>query len=181
MRRTFFWLGLALLATPATGTAQTVGADWEGRLLRVAYDCPAPGADRAECVTTGRLETADDASLRLVGLDCGMERVIPRAAITRLWVADGTRTHFWTGATVGMVAGMFLGAAIGSTTEFCIMSCSPATGLGAFVGLPAGFLLGGLTGAMLRSTRWRPVSGSDVRVGFEPRPGAVGLGVTVGF
>ena len=104
--------------------------------------------------------------------------VIPTTSITRLSSGVGTRGHFWAGAGIGLLGGALIGGLIGSTTEFCLDSCtsdearSGAIKAGVILGAPAGFLLGGLIGALIRSDR---------RISVAPRLGTRGFAVHVGF
>lgn len=113
--------------------------------------------------------------------------VIPTTFITRLSSEGGTRGHFWKGAGIGLLGGALIGGVIGSTTEFCLDSCtreearSGAIKAGIIVGAPAGFLLGGLIGALIRSDRPSSASSTDHRISVRPRLGALGLTVGARF
>src|SRR2546426_5284746 len=74
--------------------------------------------------------------------------VIPTTSVTRLSSGEGTRGHFWAGAGIGLLGGALIGGAIGSTTEFCIDSCSAAQARsGAII---VGVILGGAAGVFVR-------------------------------
>src|SRR6185295_5914126 len=119
-------------------------------------------------------------SLRLREQAGDGDLVIPMASVDRLEVREGTKGHFWTGAGIGLVGGALLGAAIGSTTEFCIDECTAedakagAIEVGVAVGAPVGFLIGGVIGAHKRTDQWRLISIADQRVGVTPRLDALG-------
>lgn len=71
---------------------------------------------------------------------------------------------------------------MGSQLEICgLTSCNPATGYGAMVGMPAGFLIGGTIGAAVKSDRWREIGLASPRVSLVPRPDGIGASVSVGF
>jgi hypothetical protein len=53
--------------------------------------------------------------------------------------------------------------------------------LGVVLGAPAGFLLGGILGAVIRSDRWRAVPIKDHRISVAPRLDAVGFTVALTF
>ncbi len=106
--------------------------------------------------------------------------VVPTTSLTRLSSGEGTRGHFWAGAGIGLLGGALIGGAIGSTTEFCIDSCSAAQArsdaiaVGVILGASAGFLLGGVIGTLIRSDR-----SSSISVG--PRLDSPGFTVDVRF
>src|SRR5881396_341206 len=108
--------------------------------------------------------------------------VIHTTSVTRLSSGEGTRGHFWAGAGIGL-----LGGALGSTTEFCIDSCSAAQArsgaiiVGVILGGSAGFLLGGVIGTLIRSDRSSSASFNDHRVSVGPRLDAPGFTVDVRF
>ena len=186
------WIFLPLLFAQNVATAQTPGTLVEGQRVRVAHRCRVTRDQLIECserrsprVTTGQLRTLDGDSLRISTQSTDAELVVPSAYVDRLWVVDGRRSRFWTGAGIGLLAGAVIGGVIGSTQEWCLVSfgdCDdPATGLGVIIGAPAGFLLGGVVGAVIRSDRWRAVSVNDHRISVEPRPDALGLRLSVAF
>ena len=113
--------------------------------------------------------------------------VIPTTSITRMSSAAGTRGHFWAGAGIGLLGGALIGGLIGSTTEFCLDSCTPeearsgAIKAGVILGAPAGLLLGGVIGALIRSDRPSPASFKAHRISVGPRLGAPGFTVDVRF
>ena len=113
--------------------------------------------------------------------------VIPTTSVTRLSSGEGTRGHFWAGAGIGLLGGALIGGAIGSTTEFCIDSCSAAQArsgaiiVGVILGGSAGFLLGGVIGTLIRSDRSRSASFNDHRISVGPRLDAPGFTVDVRF
>jgi len=181
MGRAFCWLSLTLLAAAAPAFAQAPDVGMVGRSVRVSYWCSSPNTSGRKCVATGPLASATDVTLRLGSESDGTELIIPRASIRQVWVKDGTQSHFWAGAGLGLITGAVLGAAIGSTTEFCVMSCAPATGVGVVLGAPVGFLIGGIAGALIRSDRWRPVKSTDAGLQVYRAPGGIGVGLSIGF
>lgn len=113
--------------------------------------------------------------------------VIPTTVLTRPPSEGGTRGHFWVGAGIGLLGGALIGGVIGSTTEFCLDSCtreearSGAIKAGIILGAPAGFLIGGIIGALIRSDRPSSASANDHRISVGPHLGALGLTVDVRF
>src|SRR5438093_11089955 len=87
--------------------------------------------------------------------------VIPTTSVTRLSSGEGTRGHFWACAGIGLLGGALIGGASGSTTEFCIDSCSAAQArsgaiiVGVILGGAAGFLRGGGIGTRIRAATSR--------------------------
>jgi hypothetical protein len=186
------WILLPLLFAQNVATAQTPGTLVEGQRVRVTHRCRVTRDQLTECserrsprVTTGQLRALDGDTLRISTQSSDSELVVPSAYVDRLWVVDGKRSRFWAGAGIGLLAGAVIGGAIGSTQEWCLISfgdCDdPATGLGVIIGAPAGFLIGGVVGAVIRSDRWRAVSVNDHRISVEPRPDALGLRLSVAF
>jgi len=113
--------------------------------------------------------------------------VIPTTSVTRLSSGEGTRGHFWAGAGIGLLGGALIGGVIGSTTEFCLDSCTTAEArsgaikAGVILGASAGFLLGGVIGALIRSDRSSSPSVNDHPISVGPRLGAPGFTVDVRF
>lgn len=188
MSRHLWWIFLPVLLAPNVATAQTPGALVEGQRVRVAYRCSRAHDQPVECgknrpprVTTGQFMALDGDTLRLRSQKTGAELAIPAAHVDRLWVVDGRKSHFWAGVGIGFLGGAVVGAVIGSTQEFCILSCGSAAGIGVVVGAPAGALLGGIVGALIRSDRWRRVRVNDLHLSVEPQREGVGLSVSVAF
>jgi hypothetical protein len=152
-----------------------------GERVRITHRCATVGGRERLCTDIGRVRILESDTLRITVGPASREVAIPRAAVDGLWVPDGTRGNFWVGAGLGLVAGALLGAAIGSTQEFCIFSCSPATGIGLVLGAPVGFVLGGVTGLMIRSEKWRQVSHSTAREATTWDARTLQVGVSVAF
>ena len=184
---------LPLLIAPATSVAQTAAPLGRGQHVRVVSRCKVATNLAPDCAGdsrwtyTGELEAMAPDSLRLREQAGDGDLVIPMASVDRLEVREGTKGHFWTGAGIGLVGGALLGAAIGSTTEFCIDECTAedakagAIEVGVAVGAPVGFLIGGVIGAHKRTDQWRLISIADQRVGVTPRLDALGVTVDVRF
>jgi hypothetical protein len=111
----------------------------------------------------------------------GADLTIPSFSIAQVWVVDGTKGNFWSGFGIGLLAGGLIGAGIGATQEFCIFSCSQATGIGVVIGAPAGALLGGVVGALIRSDRWKEIPLDRVRMGVVPQHDGLGIGASITF
>lgn len=179
---------LPALFSASVAAAQTPGVLVDGQRVRVAYQCKLARPHVVDCrqnrsprVDTGQLRTLEGDTLRMHAQSSGGELAIPTASITHLWVMDGRKGNFWAGAGIGLLGGALIGGVIGATREFCVLDCSPATGLGVIFGAPAGLVLGGIVGAMIRSDRWRAVPVNQYRVSVEPRQDAMGLRVSMAF
>lgn len=194
MLRSSCWLLLLVPLGPNVSVAQTHAAPVEGQRARVAYRCEiardqpvACGEHRSPTLDTGWFRAVDRDTLRMRLQSSDAEAAIPTAYITQLWVADGTRTHFWAGAGIGLLSGALIGGIIGSTQHpdgsMGSLACSddPATACGVILGAPAGFILGGVVGALIRTDRWRPVPLSHLRMSVGPRLDARALEVSVAF
>jgi len=194
MSRFPLWMWLLVTFGTNVAQAQTPGAPVEGQRVRVAHGCDIARDQPIECrerrslrVETGQFRAFDGDTLRMRAQSTDAEVAIPTAYVTQVWVADGSRTHFWAGAGIGSLAGALIGGVIGSTQHpaeggWGSLTCpSPATACGVALGAPAGFLLGGVVGALIKSDRWRPVPVSHLRMSLEPQLDALGLKVSVAF
>jgi hypothetical protein len=156
--------------------------------VRVDYRCKLVRNQVTECRenrsprrTNGYVQSVDADTLRVRAESSDAELAIPSSSIARLWVVEGRKGHFWTGAGIGLLAGGVTGAAIGSTQELCFFTCSPATGLGVLIGAPAGALLGGVVGLLIRSDRWEEVPHDRFWVGVVPHRDGLGIGASISF
>lgn len=188
MFRLFASIVLALLLAPTTSVAQLTRELVQGQRIRVQSRCDILKAHVLRCPDAGYLWTYDGQlgafegdSLRIRPKSGQPEYAIPARSITSISVLDGTRGHLWEGAGLGLIGGAILGLGIGSMMEFCVFSCGPATELGAMVGAPAGFLLGGIIGTLIRSDRWRLVSVDAQRIRVAPRLDTPGFTVSLTF
>src|SRR6266516_4496046 len=190
MSRFPLWMWLLVTFGTNVAQAQTPGTPVEGQRVRVAHGCEIARDQPIECrerrslrVETGQFRALDGDTLRMRAQSTDAEVAIPTAYVTQVWVADGSRTHFWAGAGIGSLAGALIGGVIGSTQQPAEgLTCpSPATACGVALGAPAGFLLGGVVGALIKSDRWRPVLVSHLRMSLEPQLDALGLQVSVAF
>ena len=176
---------LAFAFFPLLAAGQARGQDAPvpaaGARIRVEYRCRLAAELVSSCASerrprqdVGALLVPEGDSLRL---DRGKESAplaIPQAAVARVWVADGTRRHFWKGGLIGLVAGGALGALAGSAAGGCYSDCSSggsATGEGLLVGAAAGFLAGGGIGLLIRGDRWREVDVAGWRAELAPALG----------
>ncbi len=136
-------------------------------------------------VTFGTNVALDGDTLRMRAQSTDAEVAIPTAYVTQVWVADGSRTHFWAGAGIGSLAGALIGGVIGWGQHSAdggwgwSLTCNTACGVA--LGAADGFLLGGVVGALIKSDRWRPVPVSHLRLSLEPQLDALGLKVSVAF
>ena len=194
MSRLFKSILLPLLLAPSVSVAQTPDSMVKGQRVRVVSRCEVASDQAPVCreggplrIYTGQLETLDGGNLHIRAQSNNAELVIPTASVTRLSIREGTRGHFWAGAGIGLLGGALIGGLIGSTTEFCIDSCTReqaqqgAIVAGVILGAPAGFLVGGAIGALSRSDRWRLVSSNNQRISVAPRLSALGFTVDVRF
>ena len=183
---------LPLVCVPSVSTGQAPDPLVNGQRIRVVSRCdlardqvPTCGASSLRWTYTGQLEGHDHDNLRFREQSTKAELVIPTASITSLSVADGTRGHFLEGAEIGVVGGALIGFALASASSNSGDFIPPDASkfLGVVAGMPAGFLLGGIVGAAIRSDRWRLVSLNDQRVRVTPRldTRGLGFGVTVPF
>jgi hypothetical protein len=147
-----------------------------------AFTCP--GLDEGlaqERTMTGEVVGMAGDTLRFRVAEQDGVLAIPLLFVTRLWVRDGSQGNAPVGAGLGLMGGALLGGLIGSTTQFCVLDCSPATGIGMVLGMPAGLILGAIIGSSIRSERWRPATLHERRVSVAPRLDTPGLAVRVRF
>jgi len=182
------WIVVVLLLAPAQAAAQAPQSPSIGQPVRVSHRCRVTQGTVTEChanrfprVDTGQIQTIEGDTLRILPQGRVTAFAIPVAAIDGLWVVDGKRGNFVAGAGIGLLAGALLGAVIGSTQEFCIFDCSPATGIGFILGAPVGLVIGGAVGASTRSDRWHGVRLEDLRVSVALRREALGFRASIGF
>src|SRR5213593_4604595 len=185
---------LPLLLAPSLSVAQTPDSLVRGQRVRVVAQCKVASNLALDCraghppwTYTGELEALHRDSLHIRAHADSAVLVVPRASIAHLYVVDGTRTHFWKGAGIGLLGGALIGGLIGSTTELCLDSCTAAQArsgaitAGVILGGSAGFLLGGVIGALIRSDRSSSASFNDHRISVGPRLDAPGFTVDVRF
>ena len=181
------WILLPLLCTTNIA-AQIPWTLLEGQRVRVALRCDVAPDPKIECrehrspqMVTGYLQALAGDTLLIRAKSSDPSLAIPAASVAQLWVVDGKKGNFWKGAGIGLLAGALIGGVIGSTQEFCLLDCGPATAIGVVVGAPAGLLLGGVLGAVVQSDRWRALLGNDRGVSVAPRLDVIGLTVSVAF
>jgi hypothetical protein len=192
MFRRFVSMLSLLLMAPTVAAAQARASLVKGQRVRVTSRCEIVGGSVPACPTpgtpwphewtySGELVALDADTLRIRRQSNEVAFAIPTASIAGLAYRAGTKGNAWRGAFIGLLGGALLGGVIGSTTEWCILSCSPATGLGVAIGAPAGLLLGSVIGTLIRSDRWQTVSVSGHRISVIPRLDAIGLTVAATF
>ena len=179
MSRHLLWFVLAAIVTPTAALAQTT-RPIVGEHVRVVYQCEEGTWRRGQCREEGTVRATDADSLRL-DLAGDARWAIPSASVAQVWVRDGTRSHFWAGVGWGLLSGAVLGTAIGATQEFCIFTCSSAAPIGFMLGAPAGMLIGGVIGAVIRTDRWRPLEENGAGVRVRAVGNGVGVGLEVAF
>jgi hypothetical protein len=80
----------------------------------------------------------------------------PRGTVQRLEVSRGRKGHFWLGLAAGTVAGFIAGKLVAdATAESGDNIGAGIAGLGIWLG---GTVAGGVTGALIRTERWRPAA-----------------------
>jgi hypothetical protein len=183
MSRFPLWMWLLVTFGPNAAQAQTPRAPGQGQRVRVAHGCEIARDQPIECrdrrslrVEIGQFLALDGDTLRMRAQSTDAEVAIPMAYVTHVWVADGSRTHFWAGAGIGSLAGALL---FGLTAEQNLICSSPSCN--AAFGAAGGFFWGGVVGALVKSDRWRPVPVSNLRMSLEPQLDALGLRVSVAF
>ena len=188
MSRFPIWILVPVLFASKMAAAQTPGTLVEGQRIRVAFRCKLTRDQVIECrerrsprIVTGHVEAVAGDTLRIRAQSSGAELAIPTTSVDQVWVVEGRKGNFWGGAGIGLLAGALIGGVIGSTQEFCIFDCSPATFFGVIIGAPAGALLGGVVGSQIHSDRWRPRSVNRLSMSVQPRLRAIGLKVSVAF
>ncbi len=190
MSRVLTTIVLIVLSTPRIGFAQTAVLE-QGQRVRVAYRCKLVHNQVTECRdsrsprrSTGYAQSVDDDTLRIRAESSDAELAIPRSSIAQVWMVEGKKGNFWPGFGLGLIAGGVIGGVIGSTQEFCIIwsGCGQsAAGIGVLIGAPAGALLGGVVGLLIRSDRWEEVPLDRVHVGVVPQPDGLGIGLSIAF
>lgn len=133
----------------------------------------------------GRVLAIDDASLTLELAGSGRRLQVPRGAIERLEVRDGTRSRGKQALrSAGIGAAAFAGLVLARATD------DKCEGFEIFCGSPAakaaaGALLGGWVGAVLGATqsteRWRTVPRDAFALAIRPARGEIGVAVAVRF
>jgi hypothetical protein len=110
--------------------------------------------------------------------------LIPLANISRLELARGTQSHFWSGAGIGLLGGAAVGWMVGYSQGddpidpscfFCNIvkqTAGEKGAAGAIAGGVVGSAIGGLTGLSYQTPRWRPASAQDLRVALMPGQGS---------
>jgi hypothetical protein len=143
---------------------------------RIRVEAPPATTDRV----TGNLASIDAAGLHLT-LKNGDSLSVPRDALESIDVSAGRRSHWVRGAGIGALVGLaFSGTVviIGSSNDDGLDSLDRALYGAVIVTTTAGgAVLGAITGALIRTEQWVPVSTSDVQWGVGPVAGG-GVGLT---
>lgn len=166
--------------------AQTPAGLAEGQRVRLGIRCKVSHEQVSDCrhkrspdQINGELTSMTGDSIRIRTSSDHAELAVPKSAVAQAWVADGTRGQFMEGAAVGLLGGVLLGAAVGSTQETCMLECAPSTEFGAIGGAVIGFLLGGVVGSQIHTERWREIEHAKLSV--TPRGRGVGIGMSLAF
>jgi len=172
---TLILLGLAVPATAQETNALSPGT-------RVRVEAPTVTDARA----TGSLASIDATALHLTLAD-GETLTVPRDAVESIEVSAGRRSHWVRGAGIGALVGLaFSGtlAIIGANEGDGELTSLDNAMYGAFIVVTTAgsAVVGGITGALIRTEQWEPVPASGVRVGVRPvAGGGVGIGVSLRF
>jgi len=102
----------------------------------------------------GRLEAFDGNGIVLSQDQKKKRYVIPWSVLRKLEIKHERKSKAGPGAMIGLLAGGTAGAIIGSQVEFCIFTCSPATGFGLIFGSAGGLIVGVTVGAALGADNW---------------------------
>ncbi len=177
---------LAVLAvTPLTSvTAQEPPLVKVGDRARVSHDCTYRGTRQRCQEDRGTVDAVKADSIVLSAETDQSRMAILIASVTRVRVVRGRRGH--------LLAGVFVGAAVGAAAGLIAISpegtCTGSGNYGALCGgvvavsVGAGAAFGALVGALVRTERWVPVPLDQLRVSFAPqRDGRFGLGLSVQF
>jgi len=110
-------------------------------------------------------------------------------SVRTLEAVAGRRNPVREGAVLGALAGLGIGAAVGSTVnkcpngEFMCFNARPvrSRGLGAVIGALIGAGVGALTAQFVEVDRWQRIEPKRVRVALVPAARGGMLGVTIAF
>lgn len=168
------WIGLS---APLAG--QEAGLE-PGTRIRVEAPTVTDGR------TAGSLDSIDAAALHLT-LQDGGRLTVPRGAVESIEVSAGRRSHWVRGAGIGALVGLaFSGtlAIVGANEGDGELTSLDNAVYAAFilVTTAGGAVVGGITGAFIRTEQWKPAPASDVQVGVRPvAGGGLGIGVSLRF
>jgi len=177
-RTTIATLLLLGLAVPAA--AQDANTLAPGTRVRVEAPTVTDGR------TTGSLASIDATVLHLT-LEDGETLTVPRDAVESIEVSAGRRSHWVRGSGIGALVGLaFSGtvAIIGANESDSSLDSLDRAMYGAFIVVTTAgsAVVGGVTGALIRTEQWEPMPASGVRVGVRPvAGGGVGIGVSLRF
>ena len=182
MRSIALTLAAALLTPCATLGAQAVPLS-PGARVRVTT----PSEPHARQVGTLIAVGADSIHLRRDGRADSLS--IPLAQVTAIELSQGQRTQGRRGMGIGFLAGAGFGVLIGLADgddppeNFIQFSAAEKAMLGGAVLGAVGGVVGGVAGLASRTERWQrvPLAEARGRVGVVPRPGGVGLSVSMRF
>jgi len=195
MSRRLIFILLPLLIAPSMVAAQTPRSLVQGQQVRVVSrcelgpdsvaKCPEPGMpSRHKWTYSGKLLALEGDTMRIRVRANETALAIPTASITRVAYLDGRRGNTLRGASIGLLSGALIGGLIGSTQSFqgsFFFHEGQEIVVGVILGAPAGFLLGGIVGTLVRSDRWLAVPSDDHRIRVAPRLDSLGFTVTVTF
>ncbi len=136
---------------------------------------------RALVVNGGALLVQRDATLDTVSVSLDSVRTLEAATARRHPVPEG--------AVLGALAGLGIGAAVGTTVNKCpngevlCLNARPerSRGLGALIGALIGAGVGALIAQSVEVDRWQRIEPRGVRVALAPAARGGTLGVTVAF
>lgn len=179
-RTTISTLLLLGLVVPTPLAAQAANGLAPGSRIRVA----APTVTDARAA--GSLDSIDAAALHLT-LQDGGRLTVPRRAVESIEVSTGRRSHWVRGAGIGALVGLaFSGtlAIVGANQGDSELTSLDNAMYGAFIVITTAgsAVVGGITGAFIRTEQWEPVPAENVQVGVRPvAGGGLGIGVSLRF
>ena len=182
MRTITIALVAAMLGPGAALEAQTAPLS-PGARVRVTTSGPSPSRQVGSV-----LELRED-SLVIRPDGRADSLAIPLARVTDIELSRGLRTQGRRGLGVGFLVGAGAGVLIGLTDGddppgafFSFSAEEKALMAGSMLGV-AGAVVGGLVGLVSRTEKWSrvPLGAATGRVGVAPRPGGVGLSVSLRF
>lgn len=168
------------LAVPSSLAAQVATALTPGTRVRVAAPTVTDGR------TTGSLTSIGATAFHLARED-GEMLTVPRDAVEVIEVSAGRRSHWVRGAGIGALAGLAVSGTLaiaGANESDSDLDSLDRALYGAFIVVTTAgsALVGGITGALIRTEQWEPVPTSDVQWGAGPVVGGgVGFSLSLRF
>lgn len=168
-----------LLAAPLLAGAQ-LPALLPGTRLRIHNVCEAPSDDQ-RCAPRITVLHAVHGDTLLVSDSSGQDKSLLLGPTATVDTSGGVHGHALAGLGVGLLLGVGSGLALSGSCESG--SDLNLCGLVYLFTVPTGLVLGTISGALIRTERWRPVHGPGVALRLEPvvLPRGAGLSVVLAF